>query len=99
MTTVTSVVDPPEEWIEADKLGMTAREELEDRIARRQLLRRSRSHPPITSTLTTPRYADDEPIVLSDDELDRLDPEQHGRARGQIEGRPEDGDSFFDVVE
>ena len=44
--------------------------------------------------------ADDESIVLtSDDELDRLDPQQHGRERGQIDGTPEDGDSFFDVVE
>jgi hypothetical protein len=36
---------------------------------------------------------------ISDDDLDHLDPEQRGRDRGQIDGTPEDGDSFFDVVE
>jgi hypothetical protein len=39
------------------------------------------------------------PELVSDDELDRIDPEHHGRDRGQIDGAPEDGDSFFDVVE
>ena len=34
---------------------------------------------------------------MSDDQLDRLDPAQHGTERGQIDGTPEDGDSFFDV--
>ena len=38
-------------------------------------------------------------LSASDDELDHLDPQQHGRERGQIDGTPEDGDSFFDVVE
>ena len=42
---------------------------------------------------------DDETESMSDDELDQLDPEQHGRERGQIDGTPEDGDSFYDVVE
>jgi hypothetical protein len=32
-----------------------------------------------------------------DVELDRLDPEQHGTQRGQVDGTPEDGDSFYDV--
>ena len=41
----------------------------------------------------------DETESISDDALDRLDPEQHGRERGQIDGTPEDGDSFYDVVE
>jgi len=37
--------------------------------------------------------------LKTDDELDEIDPEEHGRTRGQIDGTPEDGDSFFDVVE
>ena len=64
--------------------------------------RRPRTCPPIASTPSSDdaEDADDESIVLtSDDELDRLDPQQHGRERGQIDGTPEDGDSFFDVVE
>ena len=47
-----------------------------------------------------PRDADDtatDTVSVSDDQLDRLDPEQHGTERGQIDGTPEDGDSFFDV--
>jgi hypothetical protein len=35
----------------------------------------------------------------SDDEIDEIDPEQHGTARGQVDGTPEDGESFFDIVE
>jgi hypothetical protein len=37
--------------------------------------------------------------LTPDDELDRLDPSVHGRERGQIDGTPEDGDSFYDIVE
>ena len=33
------------------------------------------------------------------DDLDRIDPTDYGRDRGQIGGTPEDGDSFFDVRE
>jgi hypothetical protein len=50
-----------------------------------------------------PRDADDpadrDTVSEPDDELDRIDPEQHGRERGQIDGTPEDGESFYDVVE
>jgi len=42
---------------------------------------------------------DDDTGLLSDDDLDRVDPEDHGRDRGQIDGSPEDGDSMFPVVE
>jgi hypothetical protein len=33
----------------------------------------------------------------SDDDLDHIDPEEHGRLSGQIDGTPEDGDSFFNI--
>ena len=42
---------------------------------------------------------DDDTGLLSDDELDRVDPEDHGRDKGQIGGRPEDGDSMFPIVD
>ena len=85
------VVDPPEEWIEAEN-----HETLDERLAE--------EIPDVSPRDIDPRDADDaddEPIVLTpDDELDRIDPQQHGRhERGQIDGTPEDGDSFFDVVE
>jgi hypothetical protein len=37
--------------------------------------------------------------VVSDDEIDRLDTQRHGSEEGQIDGTPEDGTSFFDIVE
>jgi hypothetical protein len=33
------------------------------------------------------------------DDVDHIDPEDHGVATGQISGTPEDGDSMFPVVE
>ncbi len=83
------VVDPPERWIEAKD-----HESLDERL--------SEETPECPPTSIDPRDADDgspEVESMSDDDLDRLDPEQHGRERGQIDGTPEDGDSFFDVVE
>jgi hypothetical protein len=81
------VVDPPEKWIEARE-----DETLDERIADEE--------PDVRPDDVDPRDADDtarETETLSDDELDRIDPEQHGTDRGQIDGTPEDGDSFFDV--
>lgn len=81
------VVDPPERWIEARE-----DETLDERIADEQ--------PDVGPDDIDPRDADDtgkETESMSDDELDRIDPEQHGTDRGQIDGTPEDGDSFFDV--
>jgi hypothetical protein len=83
------VVDPPDQWIEAND-----HESLDEKLA--------------AETTDIPR--DDEPSkeahdsdqggaldVVSDDDLDRIDPTEHGRQRGQIDGTPEDGESFFNV--
>jgi hypothetical protein len=83
------VADPPERWIEAKE-----DESLDERL--------SEEVPDVSPDSIDPRDADDgSPDVesMSDDDLDQLDPEQHGRERGQIDGTPEDGDSFFDVDE
>ncbi|ULE35584.1 hypothetical protein [Mycobacterium sp. IDR2000157661] len=32
-------------------------------------------------------------------QMDRIDPEAHGTDEGQVSGTPEDGDSFYPVVE
>jgi hypothetical protein len=83
------VVDPPERWIEAKE-----DESLDERL--------SEEIPDVTPDSIDLRDADsDSPEVetMSDHDIDELDPEQHGRERGQIDGTPEDGDSFFDVVE
>ena len=81
------VVDPPEKWIEARE-DETLDERLADEV------------PDLGPDDVDPRDADDadrETVSMSDDELDRLDPEQHGTERGQIDGTPEDGDSFYNV--
>ena len=85
------VVDPPERWIDAKE-----DETLDERLAEEE--------PDVGED------EDDEPSsdahdsdsgggleLFSDDVLDELDPEQHGIDRGQIDGTPEDGESFFDV--
>ena len=81
------VVDPPEEWIDAGE-----DETLDERLAEEV--------PDVGPDDIDTRDADNstqETESMSDDELDRLDPEQHGKLRGQVDGTPEDGDSFFDV--
>ena len=81
------VVDPPEQWIDAGE-----DETLDERLAEEV--------PDVGPDDIDTRDADgtaQETESMSDDELDRLDPEQHGKLRGQIDGTPEDGDSFFDV--
>lgn len=84
------VVDPPEEWIDARE-----DETLDERLADEE--------PDVRPSDIDVRDADDpqsrETVTEPDDELDRLDPQQHGRERGQIDGTPEDGDSFYDVVD
>ncbi|KAA0099927.1 hypothetical protein CIW49_10300 [Mycolicibacterium sp. P1-18] len=87
------VADPPERWIEA-KDDETLDERLSEEV------------PDVTGD----EDDDDETEahdsdagggleVVSDDELDRLDTQRHGTERGQIDGTPEDGASFFDIVE
>jgi hypothetical protein len=83
------VVDPPEKWIDAEE-----NETLDERLAEEE--------PDVSPDDIDPRDASDKTSdteSMPDHELDELDPEQHGRERGQIDGTPEDGDSFYDVVE
>ena len=83
------VVDPPQEWIKAEE-----DESLDERLADEV--------PDVSPDDIDPRDADESSSaveLMSDDNLDHIDPEDHGRVRGQIDGTPEDGDSFFDVVE
>jgi hypothetical protein len=46
-----------------------------------------------------PTEALDSDDVRNDDGDEVVDPEDHGRDIGQIDGSPEDGDSMFPVVE
>jgi hypothetical protein len=81
------VVDPPEKWIDAGE-NETLDERLRDEV------------PDVTPDDIDPDDAEDgqsETVLKSDDDMDRLDPEQHGRSSGQVGGTPEDGESFFNV--
>jgi hypothetical protein len=83
------VVDPPDEWIDADD-----NESLDEKLAAEIPDESSDNGPSREAHDSDEGGALD---VVSDDELDRLDPTQHGRERGQIDGTPEDGESFFNV--
>jgi hypothetical protein len=37
--------------------------------------------------------------LVSEEDLDQIAPAEHGSSSGQIDGTPEDGDSFFTVTE
>ena len=76
------VVDPPDGWREADKIGADgeADETLDDKLA---------AEVPDAAAQPT-----DEGV-----QMDRINPDDHGTDEGQVSGTPEDGDSFFPVVE
>jgi hypothetical protein len=88
------VADPPERWIPAKD-----DETLDERL--------SEEEPDVSEDdedddEQSEAHDSDEGGGLeleSDDELDRIDTGEHGRTLGQIDGTPEDGESFFDVVE
>jgi hypothetical protein len=85
------VADPPEEWIEAEQ-----HESLDERLAAEV--------PDGLPGGGPSREAHDSDEggglrVVSDDELDHIDPEKFGRDKGQIDGTPEDGDSFYSIKE
>jgi hypothetical protein len=86
-----TVVDPPEQWIDAEE-----NETLDERLAAEV----PDIDPTDADTIDPDADAEDESIQSqSNDAIDRLDPSVHGRTDGQIDGTPEDGDSFFDIDE
>ncbi|OBG74890.1 hypothetical protein A5714_12120 [Mycobacterium sp. E2462] len=82
------VVDPPERWSEANRFGVTAREEREGESLDARL---AEEEPDVSEV----------PVeALDDASNDSLDDGPPGRAhRGQIDGAPEDGDSLYEVVD
>ena len=83
------VVDPPDRWIDADD-----HESLDEKLKAEISDMR-----PTTNRRRTTHDSDEGGAldVVSDDELDHLDPTHYGRDRGQIDGTPEDGESFFNI--
>lgn len=86
-------VDPPEGWREADKINADGEvdESLDEKLAAEEP-----EQPELNQPMSEPS-GDTE--LRPDDQVERIDPDQHGRDMGQIDGTPEDGDSFFPVVE
>jgi hypothetical protein len=83
------VVDPPERWLDPEE-----KDSLDERLAEEV--------PDVTPDDVDVRDAvdasDRETVSEPDDQIDRADG-RSGRDEGQIDGTPEDGESFFDVVE
>ncbi|MGE2716111.1 hypothetical protein ACQI4L_18830 [Mycolicibacterium litorale] len=93
-----NVVDPPDHWVEADRSDQLPRgevgggESLDEKLAAE------------VPDATAAAPADDaapagEVEPMPEDQLDELQPDHHGTDAGQVSGTPEDGDSFFTVVE
>jgi hypothetical protein len=88
------VVDPPDQWIEAKD-----NESLDERLAEEVP-----DDDGVGQDDDAPRDAHDSDAggglaLVSNYDIDRIDAERHGREYGQIDGAPEDGESFYDVVE
>ncbi|HYP93708.1 MAG TPA: hypothetical protein VER34_11335 [Mycobacterium sp.] len=86
------VVDPPDGWAAADRVAEEPDgESLDEKLAAEEPERPDEGEAAAAT--------DDDTGLLSDDELDRVDSEDHGRDKGQIGGSPEDGDSMFPIVD
>ncbi len=85
------VVDPPDRWL-APKEDETLDERLSDEVP--DIAPEDSEQPP---TEAHDSDAGGGLELVSDHELDGLDTQRHGHERGQIDGTPEDGASFFDV--
>lgn len=92
------VVDPPEDWSGADRFGMSADEQrqgetLDERLAEEE--------PDVTGEGVDPRDG----VVASAEEEEEsfpgsdVAPRDPGTHQGQIDGAPEDGEPFYQVVD
>ena len=91
-----TVADPPERWIPA-KDDETLDERLAEEVP--DVSENDDDDDADESSEAHDSDAGGGLELVSDDELDRLDTQRHGREEGQIDGSPEDGSSFFDIVE
>ena len=87
------VVDPPDRWIDS-----TDNTSLDDKLAAEVP---DAVDAGAEETVPTEAHDSDQGgglLVVSDSDLDDVDRASGGRDSGQIDGTPEDGESFFDVV-
>ncbi|MCM6772081.1 hypothetical protein NDR87_02685 [Nocardia sp. CDC159] len=92
------VVDPPEDWTGADRFGMTSREQREGQPLGERL---AQEEPDIGAG-----RPEREERGTGVEGLDAVRPDTRGheaapthRHAGQIDGTPEDGDSFYPIEE
>jgi hypothetical protein len=91
------VVDPPDEWIEAKE-----NETLDERLAEELPDNVGYDDDDEDEDATSDAHDSDAGgglTLVSNYEIDHIDTERYGREYGQIDGTPEDGDSFYDVVD
>jgi hypothetical protein len=86
------VVDPPDEWIGSQDSGS-----LNDKLAAE--VPNDPGGDPVSTDADASRQGDVALGLISDEDLDGIDPAAHGRHSGQIDGTPEDANSFFAVAE
>lgn len=94
------VVDPPEDWSAASKLAVGpdgidisgGEETLDDKLA-------AERPDPAAAAVAGESAPVGEIQPRPADELDRVEADRPGADVGQVSGTPEDGDSFFPVVE
>jgi hypothetical protein len=81
-----NVVDPPDQWIEVEES-----DSLDDKLAAEV--------PDATAAPAADDASTGDTVELTDDQIDHVVPGDTGTDAGQVSGTPEDGDSFFTVVE
>jgi hypothetical protein len=88
------VADPPERWIDAKD-----DETLDERLSEEVPDVSADDEDDVEESEAHDSDGGGGLEVVSGDQLDRLDTQRHGTEHGQIDGTPEDGASFFDVLE
>ncbi|ORB17501.1 hypothetical protein [Mycolicibacterium monacense] len=94
-----NVVDPPEDWSEANRSDQLPRGEVGGGESLDETLAAA-----VPDDTAGAAPADDsapagEVEPMPEDRIDNLEADHHGTDAGQVSGTPEDGDSFFTVVE
>ena len=79
-------VDPPEHWIDPND-----DQSLDERL--------SAEDPDVTPDDVPTDPDNDSTVRGSESEPDVLTRNEQARTKGQIDGTPEDGDSFYDIIE
>jgi hypothetical protein len=83
------VVDPPEHWAAADKVAEEPDgESLDEKLA-------AEEPEPSVEADEAAAGEDDDTESHPDDEIDHIDPDDHGTEEGQVDNTPEDGDRSF----